>query len=450
MDNASDTVEVVDPDLLPLIDRNAPVEQICTGFRFTEGPIWNPKEQCLYFSDMPNDLRRRWSPQGGVVEVRNPSNKCNGMTYDGAGHLYVCEHVTSSLVRETPAGERTVLASHWQGKELNSPNDVVVARDGAVYFTDPSDGRTSERWGLVRPRQIDFHGLYVVPAGGDETVLLGADFEYPNGVCLSPDERVLYVNDTRRMHVRVFDVRPDGTVGNGRVFVEQPGTGRFEDGVPDGMKTDERGNLWATGPGGIWVISPAGDLLGIVRTTEFAANLNWGGRDWSALYITATHSLYRLQTKVSGARAGYMAPMTLQGLMAELLERTGASRTTLRIDDTPGEVFPVKAEALAPGINSIAGDRTIPIRESATFKWMERERRILVQEDLLSADPAPAADLIERYGGRAQMLAPIERDGELIGLVSVHYAPGPRSWSDEDVAVLEDVLARVRGALEQG
>jgi len=139
--------------------------------------------------------------------------------------------------------------------------------------------------------------------------------------------------------------------------------------------------------------------------------------------------------------------MAFRALTAELLKRTGASRTTLRIDDTPGQVFPVKAEALAQGINSIAGDNTIPIRASATFKWMDRERRILVQEDLLTADPAPAVDLMERYGGRAQMLAPVEVEGELVGLVSVHYVPGPRTWTDEEVGVLEEVLARIRREL---
>jgi GAF domain-containing protein len=134
-------------------------------------------------------------------------------------------------------------------------------------------------------------------------------------------------------------------------------------------------------------------------------------------------------------------------LMEELRDRTGASRTTLRIDDEPGVEFPVKAEALAPGINSIAGDNTIAIRASATFKWVDEERRILVQEDLLAADPAPAPELIERYGGRAQMLAPVQRAGELVGLVSVHYAPGPRRWSDEEVRVLEDIVERVERAL---
>jgi GAF domain-containing protein len=136
-----------------------------------------------------------------------------------------------------------------------------------------------------------------------------------------------------------------------------------------------------------------------------------------------------------------------QALMEELRDRTDASRTTLRIDDEPGVEFPVKAEALAPGINSIAGDNTIAIRASATFKWVDKERRILVQEDLLAADPAPAPELIERYGGRAQMLAPVQRAGELVGLVSVHYAPGPRHWSDEEVGVLEDIVERVEREL---
>lgn len=139
--------------------------------------------------------------------------------------------------------------------------------------------------------------------------------------------------------------------------------------------------------------------------------------------------------------------MSFQALMEELLERTGASRTTLRIDDTPGVQFPVKAEALAQGVDSMAGDETIPIRESATFKWVDRERRILVQTDLLAADPAPARALIDRYGARAQMLAPLERDGELVGLISVHYASGPREWTETEVAALEEIVERVQLAL---
>src|SRR5215467_10923535 len=183
-----ETAEVNDPELLSLVDRDAPVERLCTGFHFSEGPIWNPKEECLYFSDMPNDIRRRWSATDGVVEVRNPSNKCNGMTYDAVGNLYVCEHITSSLVMETPAGERKVLATHWQSKELNSPNDVVVRSDGSVYFTDPTYGRMPV-FGLERKQELDFQGVYRVSPDG-RLHREANDFDQPNGLCLSPDEKI--------------------------------------------------------------------------------------------------------------------------------------------------------------------------------------------------------------------------------------------------------------------
>ena len=218
MIQVQETVEILDPAVSQLIDRNAPVEQICTGFTFSEGPIWNPGEQCLYFSDMPSDIRRRWSPRAGVVEVRNPSNKCNGMTYDGAGNLYVCEHVTSSLVMETPAGERQVLATHWQGKELNSPNDVVVRSDGTIYFTDPTYGRMPV-FGLERKQDLDFQGVYRVAPDG--TLHCEAnDFDQPNGLCFSPDERILYVNDTDACaHPRIRR-------GRRRIAGRQPGVRR--------------------------------------------------------------------------------------------------------------------------------------------------------------------------------------------------------------------------------
>src|SRR6478672_576645 len=228
MDKAFEFAEVNDPELLRLIDRDAPVEQLCTGFRFSEGPIWNPREQCLYFSDMPNDIRRRWSPHEGVVEVRNPSNKCNGMTYDEAGNLYVCEHVTSSLVMETPAGERKVLATHWQGKELNSPNDVVVRSDGAVYFTDPTYGRMPV-FGLERKPDLDFRGVYRLSRDG-RLHNEAKDFDQPNGLCFSPDEQILYVNDTTRAHIRAFDVASDGSLSGSRVFAEHIGTGDYNEG----------------------------------------------------------------------------------------------------------------------------------------------------------------------------------------------------------------------------
>jgi gluconolactonase len=238
----TEVLEVNDPDLLRLIDRDVPIEQLCTGFLFSEGPIWNPKEQCLYFSDMPNDIRRRWSPRDGVVEVRNPSNKCNGLTYDGAGNLYVCEHATSSLVMETPAGERKVLATQWQARELNSPNDVVVRSDGAIYFTDPTYGRMPV-FGLERKQDLDFQGVYRVSP--DRALHREAhDFDQPNGLCLSPDEKTLYVNDSTRAHIRAFDVAADGSLSGSRIFGEHIGTGDYNEGVVDGMKCDEDGNIY--------------------------------------------------------------------------------------------------------------------------------------------------------------------------------------------------------------
>ena len=303
MGKTPEAVEVNDPELLHLIDRNAPVEQVCTGFRFSEGPIWNPNQQCLYFSDMPSDIRRRWSPREGVVEVRNPSNKCNGMTYDEAGNLYVCEHVTSSLVMETPAGERKVLASHWQGKELNSPNDVVVRSDRTVYFTDPTYCRMPV-FGLERKQQLDFQGVYRLSRDG--TLHREADdFSQPNGLCLSPDETTLYVNDSTRAHIRAFDVAPVGSLSRSRIFAEHLGAGD-DDGVVDGMKCDEHGNIYVTGPRGIWVISTQGRPLGVIHMPEIAGNLNWGGRGWDDLYCTCSTSIYRVRMKVRGNPVAYM------------------------------------------------------------------------------------------------------------------------------------------------
>jgi gluconolactonase len=300
----SDLVEVHDPELLRLIDDDVAVERICGGCTFSEGPIWNPREQCLYFSDMPNDIRRRWSAKDGVVEVRNPSNKCNGMTYDAIGNLYVCEHVTSSLVMETPAGERKVLATHWQTKELNSPNDVVVRSDGSVYFTDPTYGRMPV-FGLERKPELDFQGVYRVSPDG--TLHNEADdFDQPNGLCFSPDERVLYVNDTTRAHIRAFDVSPDGTLRRSRLFAEHVGTGDYAEGVVDGMKCDEHGNIYVTGPRGIWVINPQGRHIGVIRMPEIAGNLNWGGPEWTDLYCACSTSIYRVRMKTRGNPVAYM------------------------------------------------------------------------------------------------------------------------------------------------
>jgi gluconolactonase len=291
-----------------LVDPNAEVEQVATGFTFTEGPIWNALEQALYFSDMPGDVRRRWSEADGVREVMRPSNKCNGLTYDAEGNLLVCEHTTSLLVRERPDGARETVASHFQGKELNSPNDVVVRSDGSIYFSDPWFGRMPV-FGLERERELGFQGVYrVPPGGGDPELVVGRDeYEQPNGLCFSPDESLLYVNDTPKAYIKVYDVNPDGSLANGRMFFEGIGSGIIEEGIPDGMKCDERGNVWVTGPGGIWVISSEGERLGLIEVPENTGNLTWGSDDWHTLFIPSSISLYRIRTKVGPRREPYMS-----------------------------------------------------------------------------------------------------------------------------------------------
>jgi len=280
-----------------LIDLEAPVERLAGGFTFTEGPIWHPRDQFLLFSDMPADVRRRYDERGGVREVMKPSNKCNGMTYDANLGLIVCEHATSGLVREFN-GKREILASHFEGKELNSPNDVCVRSDGSIYFSDPWYGRMPV-YGVERPRQLNFQGVYRVPAGGGEPQLLVDRhvFEQPNGLCFSPDERQLYVNDTVRALIRVFDVNPDGSLGPDRIFASGIRS-ELESGVPDGMKCDSAGNIWVTAPGGVWIYSRSGALIGKVKVPELVANLHWGKSDWRTLFMCATHSLYAVRTKI--------------------------------------------------------------------------------------------------------------------------------------------------------
>jgi gluconolactonase len=293
--------------IFELVEEGSSVERLATGFTFTEGPIWHPTEQYLLFSDMPGDVRRKYTPDGTVVEVRNFSNKCNGMTYDADLNLLVCEHVTSSLVRESPNGSRKVIASKYEGEELNSPNDVVVHSTGAIFFSDPWYGRMPG-FGHPRARRLGFQGVYrIAPGGGDPELVVDKDeFGMPNGVCFSPDESLIYVNDTPRAHIKVWDLDASGNLSNGRMFFEGIGSGVIEEGIPDGMKCDEQGNIWVTGPGGIWVISPAGEHLGTINVPENTGNLTWGGEDWHTLYIPSSTSLYSLRTVVGPRQEPYM------------------------------------------------------------------------------------------------------------------------------------------------
>ena len=288
-----------------LVSAQAELEQVASGCTFTEGPIWMP-DGSLHFSDMPADKRRRWHPAEGVTVLRDPCNKCNGMTLDNDGNLIVCEHVTSSVVRERPDGTRETLATHWRGRELNSPNDVIVARDGSIIFTDPTYGRMPG-FGLEREQELDYQGVYRIPAGGGELELLVDDFGQPNGLCFSPDESLLYINDTDRAHIRVFDVGPNHTLSNGRVFAEAIGDGDLaKGGLVDGMKVDERGNVYVTGPDGVWVFAPDAEQLGLIGVPESVGNINWGDEGWKSLYMPSSTSIYRVRLKVAGNRLGYM------------------------------------------------------------------------------------------------------------------------------------------------
>jgi gluconolactonase len=257
---------------------------------------------------MPGDVRRKYTPaDGSVVEVRNFSNKCNGMTYDADLNLLVCEHVTSSLIKESPDGSREIIAQEFEGEELNSPNDVCVHSSGAIYFSDPWYGRFPG-FGHPRKRRLGFQGVYrIAPGGGDPELIVGRDeYEMPNGICFSPEESLFYINDTPGAYIKVYDADADGNISNGRMFFEGVGSGVIEEGIPDGMKCDERGNIWVTGPGGVWVISPAGEHLGTILVPENTGNMTWGGEDWHTLYIPSSTSLYAIKTIVGPRHEPYM------------------------------------------------------------------------------------------------------------------------------------------------
>jgi gluconolactonase len=338
--------QALDPAFRRLIDEHAPVRQAGSGFVFTEGPIWHPVDQCLLFSDMPGDVRRRLD-SAGVHEVMRPSNKGNGMTWDADLNLLVCEHATSSVVRFRPDGVREVMCSHYQGQELNSPNDICVHSDGSIWFTDPWYGRMPH-YGVERPRQLGWQGVFRMKPGhrpGDEPELMVDRFTFtqPNGLCFSPDETQLYVNDTEQANIRVYDVGPGGRLSNPRVFASGLRDSLLP-GVPDGMKCDAEGNVWCCAPGGLWVFTPDGRHIGKVAIPELPANLHWGGPDWRTLYVCASTSVYAIPVRVGPrpepfmrARPRAAAAATAKGAGGDDL-RLDASRCALIIQDMQNDV----------------------------------------------------------------------------------------------------------------
>ncbi|WP_251454077.1 SMP-30/gluconolactonase/LRE family protein [Microbacterium sp. Marseille-Q6648] len=290
-----------------LLAPGAQMERIVSGCVFTEGPVWLP-DRSLLFSDITGDKLMRWSEESGTEIVRSPNGKGNGMTLDNEGRLIVCEHATSTVTRTADyRARREVIAATARGAELNSPNDVIVLADGSILFTDPDFGRTLPTVGVVRDVPQSLRGVYRIPPSGGEPELLVADLEQPNGLCVSPDESILYVGDTPRAHVRAFALPGAGPLTEIGVFAEHISASECDDdNFVDGLKADEHGNVYVTGPGGIWVYAPSGERIAVIEVPEQAANLNWGDDDAKTLYITALTSVYRIRMAVSGNPLPYL------------------------------------------------------------------------------------------------------------------------------------------------
>ena len=291
-----------------IVDVAAPIERIATGFRFTEGPVWFRELGCLTFSDIPANTMYRWSPDAGVSVFRKPSGYdgtdykdgtevgSNGLTRDRKGRLTACEHGNRRVTRIEPDGSTTVLASEWQGKRLNSPNDAVYRSDGALYFTDPPYGLPGQDSDPAK--ELQFNGVYRLMDGKLE--LLVDTLTRPNGLAFSLDESRLYVanSDPNRKVWLQFNVGADGRLAHGHVFFDA--TQESGNGLPDGMKVDRAGNIFATGPGGVLVFTHDGRHLGTIQPPETPANVAWGDEDGKTLYITAQTSVYRVRTIMGG------------------------------------------------------------------------------------------------------------------------------------------------------
>jgi gluconolactonase len=279
------------PKFWKLVSHDAKLTTVATGFGFTEGPVWDDAGGFLYISDEVKNKIYKLHPDGGFQEVISLGDP-DGTTFDRQHRLIDCASVLRAIIAVKPDGSYSVLADHYQGKRFNSPNDVVTGPDDALYFTDPTlDLVQGEK------QEIPFQGVYRLDSKG-EVRLLTKDLTQPNGLAFSPDGKRFYVDDSEKRNIRVYDVAADGSLANGRIFAEEPGSG--DDGVPDGMKLDREGNMFVTGPKGIWVWDPAGHHLGTIVLPEQPANLAWGDKDYRTLYITATTSVYRLRTRTRG------------------------------------------------------------------------------------------------------------------------------------------------------
>lgn len=288
--------EIVDDRFKSCIAGAARLEKLYEGTRWAEGPVWFGDRGCLLWSDIPNDRILRWSEETGVSVYRQPAGYSNGNTRDGDGRLITCQHGLRSVTRTEHDGSITVLADTYQGKRLNSPNDVAVKSDGSIWFTDPPYGIMSDYEGYKSERELEKNYVFKISTDGTLSILFD-DFDMPNGIAFSPDESRLYVSDTGKpKSIRVFDIDDSGSPSGGETFAE------ISPGGPDGFRFDASGRLWTSAGDGVHCYSPDGELLGKVLVPETVANVEFGGAKRNRLFITATTSLYAIYVTANGAR----------------------------------------------------------------------------------------------------------------------------------------------------
>jgi gluconolactonase len=291
-------IEALDPALDAIIDKAQPIQELATGYGGdrgpAEGPLWWKEGGYLLFTDIHTSRRMKYTPGKGVTVDLEPTNRANGLTRDLQGRLLSCEHDTRRVTRRELDGSLTVIANSFSGKRLNRPNDLVVKSDGTIYFTDPGAAIVPEQWDL------QYSGVYRVTGDLGTMSLLTDTYVQPNGLAFSPDESVIYINDSRRRHIRAFDVLPNGLLAKqtDRVFADLSGS---EPGNPDGMKVDTAGNVYCGGSGGLWILDAKGKKLGrIVHGQASTTNLAFGGDDWKTLYFTSRSTLFSVSLKVAG------------------------------------------------------------------------------------------------------------------------------------------------------
>jgi gluconolactonase len=282
-----------------IVGNHLPLDIIARDILFGEGPVWDARNRQFFFTDIVGDTIWKWKPGKGQEIVMKPSVKANGLALDLEGRVLVAGWGGRTVFRIEKDGSRTTLADRWEGRKLSSPNDIVVKSDGSVWFTDPPGGLLNV--GMVGDdlqKYLDIQGVFRISPDGRKMTLATADFVYPNGLCFSPDEKLLYVNCSRERLIRVYDVKPDGGLGKGQLFYQYVSPER---GVPDGMKCDIEGNVYCTGPGGVYIHDAAGKVLARIKTPgHHPTNIAWGDDDWRSFYITMIGSVIRTRLNVAG------------------------------------------------------------------------------------------------------------------------------------------------------